>query len=96
MDWINMVRIGGKEGFRLVMENLSDDELNEYVQLSNILAESVNLFEEDELPNESVIRLLQHREEIVVAGVLESLESVDGVESSTGGIKPSSFNFEPV
>lgn len=82
MDWIYMVRIGGKEGFRLTAESLSDDELNEYVQLSNILAGSVTLFEGEELPNESVIRLLQHREEIVVAGVLKALESVEGIDSS--------------
>lgn len=74
-----LVRILGKTGFMEVMSRKSDLELIRAVQLSNALANTIMLFESDELNHPYIKRLLRHPVDNVVAQTLLSLQEFETI-----------------
>lgn len=75
-----LVRLTGERGFEFVMNNRSDNELAENVQLSVELARSVSLLEGDNLYKNSINRLLNHENPHVAVMTLESLKELSNLD----------------
>ncbi len=75
-----LIRLTGARGFEFVMNNRSDDELTEHVQLSVELARSVRHLNGDNLDKKTILRLLNHPNPHVTAMTLESLKELNNLD----------------
>lgn len=72
-----LIRLTGERGFEFVMNNRSDRELADSVQLSIALAESVSFLNEGSSDKNKIYRLLNHPNPQVSVMTLESLKELD-------------------
>lgn len=72
-----LIRLTGAQGFEVVMNTRSMNELTEYVQLSVELARSVRFIEGENLDKNLIQRLLNHENPHVSVMTLESLKELE-------------------
>lgn len=75
-----LIRLTGLRGFEFVMNNRSDSELAEHVQLSVELARSVRILNGEILNKNRIFRLLNHPNPHVTVMALESLKELNDLD----------------